>query len=322
MDTITKPTFHFSLLHPRYWSTWLLFAVWFLVAQLPFRAQKWIGKGLGQLMLLFASERRHVAEKNIQMCFPHLSQKEQRQLLIDNFYSTAFAFFETGIAWFWSKQRLKKLFHVEGLEQLQRYQNDNQGALMLILHFTTLEMWGVACNQLLDNIDMTYRPHRNPVYDLIQSWGRARHNPTSDVIAVGDVRSMVRSLKSGHFISYFPDQDHGSKHSVFVPLFGNPAATVTALARLIKMAKVPVVPLMCKRKSDGHGYDLKVLPAWKNYPSGDDERDAITLNEHVEQCILEQPDQYLWVHRRFKSRPEGEDPVYTPKKRRSRKRPK
>ncbi|MGI1678555.1 MAG: LpxL/LpxP family Kdo(2)-lipid IV(A) lauroyl/palmitoleoyl acyltransferase [Cellvibrionaceae bacterium] len=316
---MTKPQFRLSLLYPRYWPTWILFAVWFLIAQFPFRVQMWMGKGLGALMLRFAKERRNVAEKNIQLCFPNLSEKEQQRLLADNFYSTAFAFFETGIAWFWAKSRLRNLFEVEGFKQLQEYQEKEQGALLLILHFTTLEMWGVACNQLLNNIDMTYRPHRNPVYDLIQSWGRARHNPTSDVIAVGDVRGMVRSLRSGHFISYFPDQDHGAKHSVFVPLFGNPAATVTALARLIKMAKVPVVPLMCSRKADGSGYHLKVLPAWENYPSRDDKEDAITLNQHVERCILEQPDQYLWVHRRFKSRQEGDSPIYPPRKRRSRK---
>ncbi len=320
MDKLTKPQFRLSLLHPRYWGTWLFFGVWFLIAQLPFRVQIWMAKGLGALMYRFAKQRRHIAEKNIQLCFPQLSEKDQQQLVSDNFTSTAFAFFETGIAWFWAQSRLKKLFDVEGLEQLQQYQDKNQGALLLILHFTTLEMWGVACNQLLNNIDMTYRPHRNPVYDLIQSKGRARHNPTSSVIAVGDVRGMVRSLRSGNFISYFPDQDHGVKHSVFAPFFGQPTATVTALARLIKMSRVPVVPLMCVRDIDGSGYSLRVLPAWENYPSGDDEVDARTLNQHVEACILEQPDQYLWIHRRFKSRPEGSLPVYDLPKRRSRKR--
>lgn len=319
MDTITKPQFSLSLLHPRFWLTWILFGCWFLVAQLPFAFQMKLGKLLGAVMYRFAKDRRAVAEKNIALCFPNLTSDEQQQLVADNFTSTAIALFETGIAWFWPKSRLEKLFDVEGVELLESYQREQQGALLLILHFTTLEMWGVACNQLLDNIDMTYRPHRNRVYDLIQSWGRSKHNPTSDVIAVGDVRSMVRSLRSGHFISYFPDQDHGIKHSVFAPLFGNQAATVTALARLIKMAKVPVVPLMCVRKADNSGYQLSVLPPWENYPSGDDLSDAKTLNAHVENCIRQQPDQYLWVHRRFKSRPEGEAPVYE-KKRRKRKR--
>jgi len=131
---------------------------------------------------------------------------------------------------------------------------------------------------------------------------------------------MVRSLRSGNFISYFPDQDHGAKHSVFAPFFGHPAATVTALARLIKMSKVPVVPLMCTRNADGSGYSLKVLPVWENYPTGDDKADALTLNQHVEKCVLEQPDQYLWIHRRFKSRPESGPPTYDLPKRRSRKR--
>ncbi len=194
--------------------------------------------------------------------------------------------------------------------------------LLLALHFTTLEISGAVVTSLTDSIAMSYRPHRNPVYDLIQSRQRARHNPTAVTVAARDVRSMVRYLRKGYGISYLPDQDYGPKHSVFVPFFGVPTATVTGLSRLAKMADVPVVPVVSFRRADGKGYVVRILPPFVEFPSGDDERDARQLNAHVEKCIMEHPEQYLWVHRRFKTRPPGEADLYgLPKRSRRRREP-
>ncbi len=316
-----KPSLEPALFHPVYWPTWMLFGLWWFIAQLPYRLQLLFGEALGVVFYHLLRRRRWIARRNLELCFPQLNQIELERLLRANFKSTTIAFFETGIAWFCPRKRLSKLVQVEGLEHLQSHLDQGRGVLLLSLHFTTIEMLGVCINSLIDTTDMTYRPHTNPVYDYIQSRQRARHNPSCTVVARGDVRAMVRSLKKGRCISYFPDQDYGRKHSVFAPFFGIPAATVTAMPRLIKMTKVPVIPLVNTRLPDGKGYLIKILPAWKNYPTDNEQVNARRLNEHIEAQIRQQPDQYLWVHRRFKTRPSGEKDVYgLPKRSRRRKR--
>lgn len=322
MDIKSQTRFRLALLHPRYWLTWLFFGLWWLSSLLPYRVQMMLGRWLGHLLYYVARRRRYITRRNLELCFPELSPKEREQRVRENFVSSGIAVFETGIAWFWPRWRLDKLYTIEGIEHIQEHLKKGQGMLLLTLHFTTIEILAAAMTSLMDSMAMSYRPHRNPVYDYIQARCRASRNPTAAVIAAGDVRTMVRYLRRGYGMGYLPDQDFGRKNSVFVPFFGVPAATVTGLSRLAKMAKVPVIPLVNYRRSDGKGYVFRVLPAFENYPSGDDEQDARTLNEHVERCIMEYPEQYLWMHRRFKTRPEGEPDLYgLPKRRRRRRRP-
>ncbi|GAB1268642.1 lipid A biosynthesis lauroyl acyltransferase [Aurantivibrio infirmus] len=320
MDTKSKAQFSKRMLHPRYWLTWILFALWWLVAQLPMKLQFFFGRILGRIMFRFAHRRRLIARKNIELCFPSLSEAEREELVKKNFQATAIGLFETGMAWFGSNRRLMKLFEVKGLENIRQYIDNGQGVLLLALHFTPLEMLGICMNNLIHSTDLTYRPHRNPVYDFVQARRRARQNPSFTALAAGDVRGMVRSLKNGRCISYLPDQDYGASHSVFAPFYGIPTATVVAMARLAAMAKVKVVPMFCVRKDDDSGYEIEAMAPLENYPSGDDIADATRLNAHVEACINRQPEQYLWVHRRFKTRPPGEADVYNIPKRKSRRR--
>lgn len=322
MDIKSKTRFRPALLHPRYWLTWLLFGLWWLSSLLPYRVQMLLGGWLGRVLYHVARRRRHITRRNFELCFPELSAEEREQLVRDNFKSSGMAVFETGIAWFWPRWRLEKLYTIEGIEHIEEHLKNGQGMLLLTLHFTTIEILAAAMTSLMDSMAMSYRPHRNPVYDYIQARSRARRNPTAAVIAAGDVRSMVRYLRRGYGMGYLPDQDFGRKHSVFVPFFGVPAATVTGLSRLAQMANVPVIPLFNYRRKDGKGYVFRVMPAFENFPSGDDEKDARVLNEHAERCIMEYPEQYLWMHRRFKTRPEGEPDLYgLPKRRRKRRRP-
>ena len=257
-----------------------------------------------------AKRRCAIARRNLELCFPALSNAELERLLRENIYSTALAVFETGIAWFWSRRRVEKLFHFQHLEILRDLQTQGQGAILLVLHFTTLEMWASGFCGAINNIDITYRPHDNPVYDLLQHWRRRHHNKSSEVVAAGDVRAMAKSLRAGRLLAYFPDQDYGPAMSTFAPFYGIPSATIVGLSRLASMGNAVVVPLMCERRADQTGYDYQVMSPWQSYPSGDDLLDATRLNEHVEACVNRVPDQYLWVHRRFKTRPLGEPPVY------------
>lgn len=320
MDTKSQPRFGLRLLHPRYWPTWLGFGAWWLVSRLPFRMQLTLGKWLGLVGYKLLKRRRFIARRNVELCFPELSETEREKLVQENFVATATAIFETGMGWFWSLERLTKLCTIEGEERIQAQLDKGQGMLLLTLHFTTLEIMGAVFTGQLPRMAVSYRPHRNPVYDLIQNHLRARRNPDTAAIAAGDVRSMVRHLRDGYGLGYLPDQDYGPKHSVFVPLFGIPAATVTGLSRLAKMSGVPVIPIFSYRRPDNKGYVVRVLPPFENFPSGDETRDARQLNEHVEQCIREHPEQYLWVHRRFKSRPPGEADLYGLPKRSRRRR--
>lgn len=133
-----------------------------------------------------------------------------------------------------------------------------------------------------------------------------------------DIRNIIGSLKGGMAVWYAPDQDYGRRHSVFAPFFGVPAAMITATARFAKISGAPVVPFFQQRLDDGSGYKLRIMPALEGFPSGDDVADATRINKIIEEEILRQPEQYLWVHRRFKTRPEGEERPYPKRKRRNR----
>ena len=316
-----KPHFRVALLHPRYWLTWALFGLWFLVAQLPYRWQMAMGRGIGHLMLRAAGSRRRIAERNLALCFPELSSDEREQLLRRNFASNGIAVMETGMAWFRSSQWLRKRFTVEGLEHLQEPHRRGQGVVMMAMHFTTLEI-GAAFMSMSHPVDGMYRPHKNPVYDYMQRKGRERHGEDSDVFQRKDVRGMLRALKNGRAVWYAPDQDYGIKQGVFAPLFGIPAATVTGTSRFARVGRALVVPYTVTRLEEQGRYLVRVYPAIDEIPSGDEQRDAELVNQFVEARMRENPTQYMWVHRRFKTRPEGEEAFYEPRKRRRKKRKK
>ncbi len=303
------PKFHAGLLHPRYALVWLGFGLWWLLAQLPYGWQMRLGAGLGWLLHRLAKRRVAIAARNIALCFGHLSAQEQARLVAATLDSIGKAFFETGISWFMPVRRLRRLFTLEGLDQVQAAEARGQGVILLGLHFTHIDMGGaILCQSHL--LDGSYRRHANPVYDYVQRRGRERHNPTSVAIPREDVRRMVRTLKNGRTIWYAPDQDYGAEHSVFAPFFGVPAATVTATARLARMGKACVMPYTHYRRPDGLGYIAKIGPPLDEFPSGDDLADALRVNQVAEAGIQVAPEQYLWVHRRFKTRPPGQPDLY------------
>jgi KDO2-lipid IV(A) lauroyltransferase len=313
-----RPRFQARFLHPRFWPLWLGLGGLWLVVQLPFRVLVAIGRLLGLVMYRFADDRRRVAGRNLELCFPHLSSDERKHLLKKNFASTGVAFFEMAMSWWWSPTRLKKLARIEGLEHLKQAQADGKGVILMALHFTTLEI-GAALLGQAHTIDGMYREHYNPVFDFIQRRGRERHNLDSIAVEREDVRGMFKSLRGGRAIWYAPDQDYGAKQSVFVPFFGIPAATVTATSKFATLGRALVVPFTQQRLQDGSGYRLVIHPPLADFPGASDEADCLRINQFVERAVIECPDQYLWTHRRFKSRPPGEPKLYkkrvSPKKR-------
>ena len=308
-----RPRFRRLFLHPRFWALWLGLGLLWLVAQLPYRALLGLGRVLGALMYRAAGERRRIAARNLELCFPELSSDERQRLLKENFASTGIAFFEMAMSWWWPQARLARLAHIEGIEHLQAAQRDGEGAILMAVHFTTLEI-GAALLGQVHTIDGMYREHGNPVFDFIQRRGRERHNRDSLAVERDDVRGMLKLLRKGRAIWYAPDQDYGIKQSIFVPLFGIPAATVTATSKFARLGKARVIPFTQKRLEDGSGYRLVVHPPLEGFPGETEEADCLRINQWVEGVLRECPEQYLWAHRRFKSRPEGEPRLYDKKK--------
>lgn len=310
-----RPRFRTAFLHPRFWALWLGLGVLWLIVQLPYRALLAIGRALGAVMYRVAGERRRIAARNLELCFPQYSSDERQRLLKENFASTGIAFFEMAMSWWWPKARLAKLAHIEGLEHLQAAQRDGQGAILMAVHFTTLEI-GAALLGQVHTIDGMYREHGNPVFDFIQRSGRERHNLDSLAVEREDVRGMLKLLRAGRAIWYAPDQDYGTKQSLFVPLFGIPAATVTATTKFARLGRARVIPFTQRRLADGSGYRLVVHPPLADFPGESEEADCLRINQWVEGVLSECPEQYLWAHRRFKSRPEGAAPLYEKRKKR------
>jgi len=304
-----RPRFRACFLHPRFWLLWLGLGLLWLVIQLPYRVLLALGRVLGKAMYHLAGSRRHIARRNLELCFPDLSDAERERLLKENFASNGIALFEMAMSWWWPQARLQRLAHIEGLEHLRQAQAEGQGVILMALHFTTLEI-GAALLGQLHTIDGMYREHKNPVFDFVQRRGRERHNRDATAIEREDVRAMLKVLRAGRAIWYAPDQDYGRKQSLFVPLFGIQAATVTATSKFARLGRARVVPFTQQRLADGSGYRLVIHPPLEDFPGESDEVDCLRINRWVEEVVSLNPEQYLWAHRRFKTRPEGEPSLY------------
>ena len=304
-----RPRFHAYFLHPRFWLLWLGLGLLWLLVQLPYAALLRLGRVLGALMYRVAGARRRIARRNLELCFPALDEAARERLLKDNFASTGIAFFEMAMSWWWPRARLQRLAHIEGLEHLQAAQAEGRGVILMALHFTTLEI-GAALLGQRHTIDGMYREHKNPLFDYIQRRGRERHNLDASAIEREDVRGMLKVLRAGRAIWYAPDQDYGRKQSLFVPLFGIPAATVTATTKFARLGRALVLPFTQERLADGSGYRLVIHPPLADFPGESEEADCLRINRWVEQVVSATPEQYLWAHRRFKTRPEGEASLY------------
>ncbi|RYE02124.1 MAG: lipid A biosynthesis acyltransferase [Sphingobacteriales bacterium] len=268
------------------------------------------GRVLGDLFFLIARSRRHITEVNIAHCFPQLTPQEQQVLVRKIMHSTGKSVVETSVALWGPERQLKDRYTISGLEHIQAAQAKGQGVLLVGCHFTTLD---AAARILAFHIkyDVLYRKDPNPLlaYKLIS----ARERFAGNAIVRTDTRQLIKNLRHGNVVWYAPDQDFGSKHSVFAPFFGVQAATVTGTARIAQLGKATVIPLAHYRDENNH-YHLLVGAPLDGFPTGDDVADATRVNHVIETAIAKQPDQYLWVHRRFKTRPEGEASFYAKEK--------
>jgi KDO2-lipid IV(A) lauroyltransferase len=304
---MAKKKYPENTLHPRYWPTWLGIGGLHICAWLPWKAKIALGKGIGHLALAFARERRHFTEVNIRLAFPEKSPEEQKQLVKDTFLANGIGIMEGAIGLVRDVSFMRDRVTFKGQEYLDQALADGKGALILGIHFSVLDLGG-ALHGLFYSVDAIYKPHKNPVFDRFILKGRHKH--FDRLTPHRDLKGLVRRIKQGHAAWYSPDQDFNRKVSVFAPFFGVQAASITMTARIARMTGAPVLPLRIHRNPDNYTYTLEYLPALENFPSGDDVADATQVNQVIEKLIRIHPEQYLWMHRRFKTRPDPEEPGY------------
>ncbi len=286
---------------------WLGMGVLRLLAGLPFRAQLVIGRGIGALVWLLPLAPKRYARINLELCFPHWSDRERRIALWQHFQSLGMAVAEIASGWWASDRTLEGLDQPEGLEHLEHALQRGRGVIMLGAHFTNMDLGGRLIRRHVPFAVM-YRHQKNPLFDYMMSCSRERTYTVA--IERDDVRSLIRTLKNNGVVWYAPDQNYAGKGHVFVPFFGVQAATNGGTARLARMTGATVVPFSNIRRADGKGYRLVFSPALADFPSGDLEQDTARINAAIEQQVMLAPEQYLWVHRRFKTRPPGEPRIY------------
>ncbi len=299
-------------LKPKYWPTWLALGLLRLAILLPYSTQNAIGRRLGGLIHRFAHKRRRIAEINIQRCFPEKSPAEQAALIAEHFSQLGMMLLDTALSWWARPDTLQKLARIDGLAHLTTALQQRRGVILLTGHMTALDIGGIILGEALSRTDwpmqVMYKRSRNALLEAMMRRGRERF--MHRVFIRQDMRSFIKGLKENHPTWYAPDQDFGRNNTVFADFFGIATATLPTPARIAAKTGALVVPYFPIRRADGKGFDIRILPALTNFPTGDDVRDATTINRILEDIVRDHPSQYLWVHRRFKTRPEGEAPFY------------
>lgn len=296
-----------SLLAPRHWPTWAALGVLRAITWLPFPAALAVGRTLGRIAYGLAPRRRRIARINIDLCFPERSEAERAELVRRHFASVGMGVIETAMSWWAPTEKIQRQVEWAGLEHFEAARAQGRGVMLVGAHFTDLEIAGQPLAARMD-LHVMYRPHENPVIERAMSANRSRRY--GKAIPRHDSRGLLRSLREGHVVWYASDQNYGHKGSVFAPFFGIPAATNTGTSRIARLTGAPVVPFFSARLQGGSRYLLEFLPVLDDFPSGDDAADATRINRLIEDFARRFPEQYLWVNRRFKDRPNDEPRFY------------
>jgi len=302
-----NPRAHGNLLRPSLWPTWLGMAFLWLVHWLPLPLQAGLGNALGWMLSWIPGRRRRAVTTNLALCFPDTPAATRRRWLRQTYRASLRAVLEHGLLWWAPEARLRRLIRIDNPEAAMG--DGVRPVIWLAPHFIGLDMGGVRLTMERRMASM-YARVRNPVSDRMVLRGRSRFFSPLLVSKHEGIKPVLRALRDGLPFYYLPDQDQGIHNAVFAPFFGVPAATVSALPRLAKVANAQVVPVVTRQLPWGRGYAVRFYPPWDNYPSGDLDADVARMNAFIEDRIREMPAQYLWLHRRFKTRPPGEASPY------------
>ncbi len=296
-----------NYLTPRYWPTWLGLAMLRLSVFLPYAAMNFLSRSLAYLIIIVLPGRKRIAEINIRLCFPELTESEVQAMVRATFNSAAMSFFETSLAWWASDKRMKQMVSFEGVENIEAERKNNRGILLLGGHYTTLEISGRLLTYYMRDFRPVYKAARNKLFNKFMI--SCREKAINPLLENKNMKKIILALKKGSCVWYAPDQDFGPENSVFAPFMGVKIATLTATSRLAKLSGAAVIPFYSARCDDGK-YIIRFGKSFENFPSGDDIKDASKINSAIEEHVRQYPEQYLWLHRRFKTRPKGEPKVY------------
>ncbi|MCB1927838.1 MAG: lipid A biosynthesis acyltransferase [Rhodocyclaceae bacterium] len=287
----------------------LLVALLWLLHWLPLPLLAALGRGLGRLLYLLVGGRRKVVLTNLALCFPQWDDARRRQVARDHFACLGRSLLERGLLWWAPRERLERIIKASGESRLRELVDAGTPVIMLVPHFVALDVAGTRTALGFDVVSI-YARQRNAVIDHWLRHGRSRFGDQLLQPRHESIRGTIKAMRAGRPFFYLPDMDHGRKESIFVPFFGVPAATITGLPRFAKMARAVVVPVSVRMLPGGEGYHVDFGEPWRDFPTDDVEADVRRQNAAIEAMVGAMPEQYYWVHRRFKTRPEGEPSVY------------
>lgn len=287
----------------------LLLALFWLLHWLPLPLLAPLGRGLGRLLYRLATSRRNIAVRNIELCFPELSSDQRRDLVREHFEWLGRALVERSLLWYASQQRLQRLIHVEG--DITLAERSERPVMWLVPHFMALDVAGVA-TQLFQaqQVASIYQEQSDEVMDAAMRRGRLRFNRGEIFPRSDSAKPLIRAIRKGWAFFNLPDMDFGERDAAFVPFFGVAAATLLAPSRMARALDMVVQPVVAETLPGGRGYRVRFLEPWTDFPSADPWVDTFAMNHWIESEIRRNPAQYLWVHKRFKTRPAGEPSLY------------
>jgi KDO2-lipid IV(A) lauroyltransferase len=302
VKTVMAPPFTVAFFHPRYWGVWFGASLLYVITWLPLPVIKLLARVVAKVIAVLVPKRIQIARKNLELCYPQWSADKREEVLKDNVFRTAMGLFETGMGWWWPEWRVRRIAEVEGLDNALKVLESGKGVFGLTLHNVNLEIGCRIIGYAYPCIAF-YRKHNNPLINYMQYHGRNRSNKY--MIDKRNAKALIQAMNENEFCLYFPDQDYGKSTSIFVP-FGGVARTATTTATLMFANRANCASLMVVSQYSKKGYKVKIgTPI--DYLADKDQEVALTkLNEDVLSVVNEQPDSYLWMHKRFKTRPEDQ----------------
>jgi KDO2-lipid IV(A) lauroyltransferase len=293
---------------PRFWPTWALLGVMRVSAWLPIPLQLGLGNLIGRALYRLQKRERLVAAKNLEICFPALDGAARHRLLRRHFRSVGLSIVEMGIGWFTPIAKLRRRVTVRGLERLEAALAAGKGALLVTAHFTPIEIGVGILEDFPGKVSSLYRPQRNAMMDYLILRGRGRFASTQ--IPRDNVRLLLKLLKRNEAVLYMPDQTYLGNQSALIPFFGEPAMTNIATSKIAAISGAAVMPYWFRRKPDERSYEVEIGEPLANFPGDDPVADTRRLVALLEERIRETPEQYLWVYKKFKRRPDSFGNVY------------
>ena len=286
----------------------VIFALMWLAHFLPLAVLARLGGWVGTIVYWLIPERRMVARVNLARCFPQMPEAERERLARAHFRAFCRSFVEHGLLWWAPRSRIERLIRIEGLEHLHALRG--QRVILFAPHFVGLDAGGTRLSCEGDMASM-FANQKDPRFGALLRKGRSRFGDQRLISRQEGIRAAIAVIREGRPFYYLPDQDYGARDALFVPFFGVPAATVTALPRLVRITGAKILPAVTRMLPGGGGYVLTLGPVWSDFPSGDLEADTRRMNAYIETRVLEMPEQYFWMHKRFKTRPPGEAGFYS-----------